>query len=111
LTATASHDDAALTIVKAGKKGFARGGEQGMLRSMLQAQKKLLAEQRVSAFQLARTSALLGERAAALAYLQTAFQAHDSDMVSLRNDVTLRSLHNDKSFRDLVARVGLPPLN
>ena len=111
LTASASHDDAALTVAKAGEKGFARGGEQGMLRSMLQAQKKLLAEQRVSAFQLARTSALLGERAAALAYLQTAFQAHDSDMVSLRNDVTLRSLHNDRSFRDLVARVGLPPLN
>ncbi|HTR67122.1 MAG TPA: tetratricopeptide repeat protein [Terriglobales bacterium] len=109
--AALSHDDAAIGVVKAGERGFAGGGERAMLQSMLQEQKKLLAENRIAPYQLARTCALLGARQDALGYLQRAYQGRNSDLISLRNDATLRGLRTDASFRELVIKVGLPALN
>ena len=109
--AALTHDDSALAIVKAGRKGLAAGGQHGMLMSILQAQKKLLTQGRISAYELARTSALLGQRQETLGYLEKAYQSQDNELMALRNDVAFRSLRSDGSFRDLVTRVGLPALN
>jgi Tfp pilus assembly protein PilF len=110
-TAVLSQDDTVLAVARAGQQGFARSGERGMYEAMLARQKKLHVENRVSAYQLARTYALLGERRQSLAYLNASYQARESEILTIRNDFILRPLHSEAAFRALVSRIGLPPLN
>jgi tetratricopeptide (TPR) repeat protein len=108
--ATLLHDQARLQIVAAGEKGLARGGAQGMWSATLKEQQRLHADGKVSAYDLARTYALLGRKQEALDDLQTAYQQHETDLVSMRVDVALSSLHSERRFREILAQVGLPAL-
>jgi Tfp pilus assembly protein PilF len=108
--ATLLHDQARLEIVTAGEKGLARGGAQGMWSDMLKEQQRLHANGKESAYNLARTCALLGRKQEALDNLQTAYQQHEPELVSMRVDVALSSLHDEARFREILAQVGLPPL-
>ena len=103
-------DQRELAIVKAGEKGFARGQRLGMFESMLEEQKKLYAEENLPAYDLAVTYGLLGNKPKALEYLQTAYQRHEAQLVSIRNNPAFEGLHSDPAFRNLVVQVGLPPL-
>jgi tetratricopeptide (TPR) repeat protein len=104
------NDQREIAIVKAGEKGFARGQRQGMFESILEEQKKQYAAGQLSAYDLAATYGLLGNKREALEYLQTAYQRHEAALVSLRNSPSFEGLHSDPSFRSLVVQVGLPPL-
>jgi tetratricopeptide (TPR) repeat protein len=108
--ATLLHDQARLDIVTAGERGFARGGAQGMWSATLKEQQRLRADGKESAYNLARTYALLGRKQEALDELHTAFQQHETELVSLRVDVALVSLHDEPYFREILAEIGLPPL-
>jgi tetratricopeptide (TPR) repeat protein len=108
--ATLLHDQARLDIVTAGEKGLARGGAQGMWNAMLKEQQRLRADGKESAYNLARTCAMLGRKQEALDYLQTAYQQHETEIVSMRIDVMLTTLHDEARFREILAEVGLPPL-
>jgi len=99
-----------LKIVSAGEKGFAVSGGVGMLRAMLNAKKELYANRRLDAYDLASTYCLLGDKKRALDLLQTAVGKREARATSVRVDYSLQSLHDDPSFRKLVAQVGLPPL-
>jgi hypothetical protein len=104
------HDQPRLEIVTAGEKGLARGGAQGMWSDMLKEQQRLHADGKESAYNLARTCALLGRKPEALDNLQTAYQQREPQLVSTRVDVALSSLHDEARFREILAQVGLPPL-
>jgi len=108
--ATLLHDQARLDIVTAGEKGLARGGAQGMWNAMLKEQQRLRADGKESAYNLARTCAMLGRKQEALDYLETAYQQHETEIVSMRIDVMLTTLHDEARFREILAEVGLPPL-
>jgi tetratricopeptide (TPR) repeat protein len=108
--ATLLHDQARLEIVTAGEKGLARGGAQGMWSAMLKEQQRLHSDGKESAYNLARTCALLGRKQEALDELQIAYQQHETEMVSMRVDVALVSLHDEARFREILAEVGLPAL-
>ena len=108
--ATLLRDQARLEIVVAGEKGLARGGAQGIWSDMLKEQQRLHAEGQESAYNLARTCALLGRKPEALDDLQTAYQQREPELVSMRVDVALRSLHEERRFREILAQVGLPAL-
>ena len=108
--ATLLHDQARLDIVTAGEKGLVRGGAQGMWSAMLREQQRLRADGKESAYNLARTHALLGRRQEALDELQTAYRQHEPELVSMRIDVAFASLHDEARFREILAEVGLPPL-
>jgi tetratricopeptide (TPR) repeat protein len=109
--ATLLDDQARLGVVTAGEKGLTRGGAQGMWSAMLKEQQQLRADGKESAYNLARTYALLGRKQEALDELQTAYQQHETDLVSMRIDVALTSLHDEARFREILAQVGLPPLS
>jgi Tfp pilus assembly protein PilF len=109
--ATLLHDQARLEIVTAGEKGLARGGAQGMWSDMLKEQQRLQVDGKESAYNLARTCALLGRKQEALDNLQTAYQQREPELVSMRVDVALSSLHEERRFREILAQVGLPPLS
>jgi tetratricopeptide (TPR) repeat protein len=108
--ATLLHDQARLDIVTAGEKGLARGGAQGMWSAMLKEQQRLRADGKESAYNLARTYALLGRKQEALDELRTAYQQHETELVSMRVDGGLVGLHDEPRFREILAEVGLPPL-
>lgn len=108
--ATLLQDQARLEIVIAGEKGLARGGAPGMWSAMLKEQQRLRADGKESAYNLARTCALLGRKQEALDELQTAYRDHEPALISIRIDVALASLHDEPRFREILTEVGLPPL-
>lgn len=105
-----SHDTQALEIVETGQEGLGRGGRKAMLENILRLEEKFYAQGRVSAYNLAETSSLLGRKQIALEYLRTAYAKHESSMLALRIDPKLRSLQNEPSYKELLTRIGLVPL-
>jgi Tfp pilus assembly protein PilF len=104
------HDQRELALVKAEEEGFARGQQQGMFERVLEEQKKLYAEGRLSAYDLSSTYGFLGNKPKALEYLQKAYDHHESGLTSIRNNLGFEGLHSDPAFRKLVVQTGLPPL-
>jgi len=102
------HDAASLALVTDAEKGYAAGGEKGMLERILALQKKLNAKELVSPFDVARTCALLGKQSEALRYLKLAYDRRDPLLISVKADTGFDSLREDAGYRDLLARIGLP---
>jgi DNA-binding winged helix-turn-helix (wHTH) protein len=107
--ATLMHDTAALKVVDAAEKAFATGGGPAMVETLLREQKKLYDQGVLSPFQAAETASLAGNKAVALQYLWAAYDKH-SDVVAVETDLAFDGLHDEAGFRQLIAKVGLPPL-
>jgi tetratricopeptide (TPR) repeat protein len=60
------------------------------------------------AFQIAEACAARGERDAAFAWLDKAYEQRDGGMVEMKSEPLLRSLHEDPRWGDLLMRMGLP---
>ena len=43
-------------------------------------------------------------------YLEIAYQRHDLLLTTLSVNTTLQPLHKEPQFRELVAKIGLPPV-
>jgi len=100
-----------LALVEAAEKGFAAGGCPGMLRSVLALQTKRYAQHQATAYELAETEALLGDKPAALQYLRLSLAQNEAALASVRANIYFRSLHQEPAFRQLVLDAGLPPLD
>jgi Tfp pilus assembly protein PilF len=105
------HDDSALAITKAAENGFAAGGAKAMFEGMLKVQKKYYAKGLVSPVAVAQTCALLGNKGEALHYLQAAYDRHDELLLSVESYPALDGLRDEPAYRDLLARMNLPPEN
>jgi hypothetical protein len=106
-----THDHPAMAIAEAAGKGFASDGEQGLLRSQLEEERKFYAMGRFSPYLLAETCALLGDKAAAQQYLEAAYAKRADELPNIEIDPTLKPLHREPAFRLLVAKIGLPPVS
>ena len=62
----------------------------------------------VRPFELVKVHAALGRDAEAFACLERAYQGRDDMLVFVRSDPTLRALHSDPRWADLVARMRFP---
>ncbi|MGB0118873.1 MAG: hypothetical protein WCF61_20140 [Terriglobales bacterium] len=71
------------------------------------AQRKAKAEY-VSPYAIAAYYADLGDKDHAFEWLNTAYQEHDENLISLRTDFALDSLHPDPRYAELVRKIGLP---
>jgi tetratricopeptide (TPR) repeat protein len=103
------HDDSALAVANAGEKGFSAGGSRGMFEAMLKVQEKLYTGHLLSPTAVALTSALLGNRSETLSYLQAAYDQRDSSLLFIETDPEFEILYNEPAYRDLLARMNLPP--
>ena len=108
--ATLTHNHAEAAIVEAASKGFAVGGGRGLLEGQLHEQKRLLGKGQVSPYLLAETCVLLGEKAEAQHYLDAAYATRADEVPNIENEPIFRSLHGEPAFRQLVLKIGLPPL-
>jgi Tfp pilus assembly protein PilF len=104
-------DDNRLRIAAAAEKGFRASGSDGMLRAMVEVQKELYAKNQFSAFELAATYSLLGEKQEALDLLAVSVKNREEQAIALRSDLAFVPLHNEAAYGRLLAQVGLPPLN
>ncbi|HEX8654568.1 MAG TPA: hypothetical protein VF693_05025 [Allosphingosinicella sp.] len=95
-----------LEVIDAAAQGLARGGPRPMLEAMAARQATLLGQGRESAFELAATYALLGDRGRALRYFRLAAARREPEALGGRVDVRFRRLHRDAEFRRLAARIG-----
>ncbi|HEY4840008.1 MAG TPA: hypothetical protein VIH72_15430 [Candidatus Acidoferrales bacterium] len=103
-------DQTGMEVVKAAEQGFAAGGGKAMLDSVREIHEKYYDQGIVSGYRVADFCALSGKNQEAIHYLQEAFAKHDSDVIDVKSDPSLRSLREDPAFRDLISRIGLPPL-
>jgi tetratricopeptide (TPR) repeat protein len=104
------HDEQRLAVVAAGEKGFARAGSRGMLSAILKERQALHAIGQERAYNLAEMCALLGKKQEALSDLQSSYLKRDPELLRLRIDLPLASLHDEPRFREMLAQVGLPAL-
>jgi DNA-binding winged helix-turn-helix (wHTH) protein/Tfp pilus assembly protein PilF len=103
-----THDTAQSSVADAAAKGFAQGGERGLLEAELSQQRKLYNQGKLSPYWVAQTEARLGNSREALKYLTICVQSHDDLMLNLSSDKSFSSLHNDPALEQLLTRIGLP---
>ncbi|MGA3103951.1 MAG: winged helix-turn-helix domain-containing protein [Terriglobales bacterium] len=104
------HDSAALTVAEATAKAFATGGARPMLETLLREQKKLYERGTFSPYKLAETCAMIGNKAEALQYLKVAYENRSDGVIDIEANFALQSLHNEPAFRQVIDKLGLPPL-
>ena len=87
---------------------YAQGGRRQEAEAVLKQWKEIEKTKYVSNYWMAVVHVALGEKDAAFAELERAYQAHDWFLQRLKVDPFMDSLRNDPRFADLVKRVGLP---
>jgi tetratricopeptide (TPR) repeat protein len=75
------HDEVGLKLANARETGFEAGGLKGMLQSELPVQKEIVDHGSGSAYDLAITCALLGNRQDAVKYMQISFERNETAML------------------------------
>ena len=87
---------------------YAKGGRRQEAEAVLKQWKEIEKTKYVSNYWMAVVHVALGEKDAAFAELEKAYQAHDWFLQRLKVDPFMDSLRNDPRFADLVKQVGLP---
>jgi tetratricopeptide (TPR) repeat protein len=105
------HDAAQSSVAEVAEKGFAQGGERGLLKAQLAEQIQLYEQEKFSPYFVAQTEARLGNARESLKYLTICIQSHDERVLDLGVDQNFASLHGDPAFEQLLAKIGLPPVN
>jgi DNA-binding winged helix-turn-helix (wHTH) protein/Tfp pilus assembly protein PilF len=105
------HDAAQASVAEAAAKGFAKGGERGLLEAQLAEQKKLYEQGELSPYLVAQTEARLSNARESVKYLTICLQSHDERILELSSDPDFASLHGDPAVQQLLAKIGLPPIN
>ncbi len=100
------HDEQALELAASAEKGFVENGARGLLQALQAAQEKSYGEDRESAYDLAVSYALLGNKPKALQYLQAAYDGHDAGFLTMAVNRALISLHSEPLYQALLARAG-----
>ncbi|MDQ7248676.1 TPR end-of-group domain-containing protein [Dongia sedimenti] len=91
--------------IEAGMGGYRAGGAKGLFAAMLAVQKSELAAGRETAFNVARTAALLGDRDAAFASLEQSLAGGEPDLLGIRIDRSFKALRGDARFQKLADTV------
>ncbi len=106
-----THDASLSAIEKAAEKGFAAHGPRGLFKSQLDRQNKAFSQGKLSPYYLAETYSLLGNTEDALKYLKVCYDRHADETTSIAVDPAFNNLQPLPAFRQLLAKVGLPPAN
>jgi Tfp pilus assembly protein PilF len=104
------HDQDAEKNLEAEQKAYQSRGLRGLYEQRLAAERELFDQGNGSAFDLSVTYAALGQTGEAMKYLEIAYQRHDLALAGLALREALRPLHDKQDFRELIAKIGLPPV-
>jgi tetratricopeptide (TPR) repeat protein len=92
-------------VMEAGLAGYRTEGAKGLLAAMLAVQRSERAAGRETAFNVARTAALLGHHDAALASLEQSLAGGEPDLLGIRIDPSFKTLRDDARFQRLADAV------
>lgn len=92
-------------VIEAGVSGYRSNGANGLFAAMLAVQKSELAAGRETAFNVARTAALLGDRDAAFASLEQSLAGGEPDLLGIRIDRSFKAMRGDARFQKLADAV------
>ena len=106
-----THDVAQSSVAEAAARGFAQGGERGLLEAQLSQQRKLQAQGKLSPCWTAQTEARLGNTREALQNLTLCEQSHDELILNVAEDQGFARLRGNPAFAQMLARIGFPPVN
>lgn len=106
--AVLTHNAAALAVAGAAERGFKAGGGKNMLEYQFQEEKKFYERGQFSSYSLAMTCAALGDKGAAIRYLQTTLANHADGIVQVEIDSLFNTLRDEPAFRRILAQAGLP---
>jgi tetratricopeptide (TPR) repeat protein len=104
------HDARAQKSIDREKAAYASAGRRGLLEQMLATRRESFDQGTGSAFDVADAYAALGQDLDALKYLDIACQRHDLRLTTLTTNGEFQRLHQNQKFRQVVAKVGLPPV-
>jgi TolB-like protein/DNA-binding winged helix-turn-helix (wHTH) protein len=90
-------------------EAYEHSGYRGALQVFLSDLLEKSRHEYVSPLGIAELYALLGNKDAAFVWLEKGFQEHNGDLMKLNSYPLWDPLRNDRRFKDLVRRVGLPP--
>jgi hypothetical protein len=93
-------------IYRAAQQGYAADGREGLLEAMLAEQLGQHAQDKVSAYKVARTLAFLDRTEPALTHLALAVAEREPDSLGIKIDSAFRSLHGNARFRGILAQAG-----
>lgn len=99
-------DAGSLAVSRAAEAGLASGGGAGMLRAMMAEQKRQFAAGDLPAFKLALTAAMLGDKTAALDYLDASAARQEQDLLGIIVEPALAILRDEPRYQALVKQVG-----
>ncbi len=99
---------AGLKLVDTAEKGYAAGGSRGMLQNVRTLQQKLFDHGQQSPYAVAQTNSLLGDKHAALQYLNIAYDKRDEEIVQVDSDPAFATLRDDPAFKEIIAKLGFP---
>jgi DNA-binding winged helix-turn-helix (wHTH) protein/Tfp pilus assembly protein PilF len=102
-----THDVTALAVAEGAAKGFVERRVPGLLETQLREQKNFYERGNLSAYWLAQTENLLGDKQKALEYLEICAQAHDDTLMLLGEDPVFKNLHDNPSFQQILAKLGM----
>lgn len=106
-----SHSENELAVVAAGENGLASGGWRGMLEAELIVQKKLEAQARYPAYNVAQTCTLLDRKDEALRYLEMSYRKREVNLVTVPVDAIFAGLRLEPAYRNLIAELGVDAAN
>jgi adenylate cyclase len=104
------HDVTAEKNLAAQRAAYASGGRRALLEQRMKTARESFEHGTGSAFDLAASYAAVGQDDPAIRYLEIAYQRHDLALANISSASEFQHLHQTHEFRDLVAKVGLPPL-
>jgi DNA-binding winged helix-turn-helix (wHTH) protein/Tfp pilus assembly protein PilF len=104
------HDASLLSIEQAAEKGFAARGRTGMLQAQAEQENKFYVEGKRSPYYAARSYARLGNTQEALKYLEACYERHAEESINAAVDPAFENLHSVPAFQQLLAKIGLPPV-
>jgi tetratricopeptide (TPR) repeat protein len=109
LAAQARHDPTEETLAEAGATGLASGGHSGMLRAILDVERKLYAAGKLPAYSLAIICAKLGDTKDAIDYLAASVARHESNNIAVGIEPDFAVLRSDTHFAALLERAEPKP--
>jgi TolB-like protein len=89
-------------------RGYAVAGQRKEAENTLSQLQRLSQTKYVSGVSIAAIYAGLGNKERALAWLETAFKAHDPGLVGLKQDPSLDPLRSDPRFQEIVRKMNFP---
>jgi eukaryotic-like serine/threonine-protein kinase len=91
------------------RQAYTAGGSRAFRQTFLQFQLEDRRSGRGSAFEIAESYALLGDKDQAFAWLNSATEERDEGLASLKTNQNLDGLRSDSRFAELLRRMNLPP--